>query len=75
MPALHIRDVPSDVLAALKRRAAREQRSLQGELRYLLAQIARDEPPEEPRAALRLHMSEAREGRWNREEMYGDDGR
>lgn len=75
MPALHIRDVPSDVLDALKRRAQREQRSLQGELRYLLTQIARDEPPVEPRAALRLHMSEAHEGSWSREEMYGDDGR
>ena len=41
MPALHIRDVPSDVVEALKERAQSSGRSLNAELVALLAEGAR----------------------------------
>ena len=41
MPALHIRDVPSDVVEALKERARSSGRSLNAELVALLAEGAR----------------------------------
>ncbi|MBZ0132985.1 MAG: Arc family DNA-binding protein [Rhodocyclaceae bacterium] len=43
MPSLSIKDVPEPLLEALRRRAARNHRSLQGELMALIAQAA-DEP-------------------------------
>ena len=76
MNAIHIRNVPDDVLSALKSRAQRHERSLQGELRQILRNIARMEAPEEPLPPLKLHYSTASpETTWSREEMYGDDGR
>jgi len=76
MPAIQIRDVPSEVITALKRRAARHERSLEGELRYILAAIARDEPSETPLPPLNLKLSQASPTMtWSREEIYGDDGR
>jgi plasmid stability protein len=46
MPSLSIKDVPEPLLEALRRRAARNHRSLQGELMVLMALIAQaaDEP-------------------------------
>jgi plasmid stability protein len=41
MPALHIRDVPSDVVEALKERAHSSRRSLNAELVALLTEGAR----------------------------------
>ena len=38
MPSLSINDVPEPLLEALRRRAARNHRSLQGELMVLIAQ-------------------------------------
>ncbi len=38
MPSLSIKDVPEPLLEALRRRAARNHRSLQGELMALIAQ-------------------------------------
>lgn len=76
MPAVQIRDVPPEVIAALKRRAVRHERSLEGELRYILAAIAREEPPGAPLPPLNLKLSQASPpGTWSREEIYGDDGR
>jgi plasmid stability protein len=76
MPAIQIRDVPPDVIAALKRRAARHERSLEGELRYLLATLAREELPPPPLPPLQLKLSQASPpSTWRREEIYGDDGR
>jgi plasmid stability protein len=40
MPALHIRDVPEETVAAIKRRAARHGRSVQQELREVLETVA-----------------------------------
>lgn len=76
MPAIHVRDVPEEVLDALKRRAKRHERSLQKELRHLLAQIAREEPPGEPLPPIELRMSSASPtSSWRRDEIYEDDGR
>ena len=76
MAAVHIRDVPKEALEALKRRARRHERSLQGELRQILVSVARTEPSPEPLPPLKLHFSDADpQSTWSREEIYGDDGR
>jgi plasmid stability protein len=76
MPALQIRDIAPEVIAALKRRAARNERSLEGELRYILASIAREEPQSAPLPPLTLKLSQAAPTTtWRREEIYGDEGR
>jgi len=76
MPAIHVRDVPDDVLDALKRRAKRHERSLQKELRHLLSTIAREEPPGKPLPPIELKLSSASPTTsWRREEIYGDHGR
>ena len=73
MPAVHIRDVPSETLAALKRRAHRHDRSLQKELRRILIEVAREEAPESL-PPLALHFSEATpSGAFGRDEIYRDD--
>lgn len=76
MPAVHIRSVPADVVEALKQRAARNQRSLEGELRTILAAVVQEERPVVRRKPLDLRLSTAQpRGDWRREEIYGDDGR
>lgn len=42
MPSLSIKDVPESLLEALRRRAARNHRSLQGELMALIAQAVEE---------------------------------
>lgn len=80
MSAIHIRDVPDEVLAALKMRAANEHRSLQKEVLHILTQAAREAPPAEPLPPVtdELILAEGgvlSEDMWPREELYGDDGR
>ena len=76
MPAVQIRDVSPEVIAALKRRAARHERSLEGELRYILTALAREEAPSPPLPPIELKLSQAVPStQWSREEIYGDDGR
>ena len=76
MPAVHVRDLPADVVAALKRRAAHSHRSLQKELRLILVEAAKLAPPAEPLPPLDLTMSDAPDGGdWSREAIYGRDGR
>lgn len=76
MPAVHIRNVPEDVLQALKRRAQRHERSLQGELRQILREVADLEGPGGSLPPLRLHLSTASPtGTWSRDEIYGEDAR
>ena len=74
MPALHVREIPAEVIDALKRRAASRHRSLQMELREILARAAEDAPLiEEP--PIRLKTSRARvKGSFRRDDIY-DDGR
>jgi plasmid stability protein len=75
MPAVQIRKVSPEVIAALKRRAARNERSLEGELRHILAAIAWEEPPLPPLPPIELNLSRASSATtWRREEIYGDLG-
>lgn len=76
MPALHIRDVPEETVAALKRRAARHGQSVQQELREVLAKAA-SEPvagPRPRRLALRT-VATGRTESFDRDDFYDDDGR
>jgi Antitoxin FitA-like, ribbon-helix-helix len=76
MPAVHIRDLPPDVLEALKRRARQNQRSLQGELRRILMKVAEADASLDPLPPLQLKLSQAApRSSWSREEIYGADGR
>jgi len=74
--AVHVRDIPREVVDALKRRAARNHRSLQQELKRLLCSVAEEEVAKPRLPPLDLIMSSAPPGPpWTREDMYGDDGR
>lgn len=76
MPAIHIRDIPEDVLAALKRRAARNSRSLQMEIKHHLFLLAEEPPGIVPFRPLKLVLSDVEgSSTWSRDEIYGDDGR
>lgn len=76
MPAIHIRNVPSEVVEALKRRAASNERSLQAELRLILAKVAQQVPPAPSLKPISLHFSATdTQSAWRREEIYDDDGR
>jgi len=76
MPAVHIHDLPLEAIAALEQRAAKNERSLEVEIRLLLLEIASQEPSTEPLQPLRLNFSPAPQGTtWPRKEIYGDDGR
>ena len=76
MPALHVRDVPEPVMAALRERAARHGQSMQQELREILAAAASS--PAAPGEVRPVPLTTVRtKGRstWRREHMYGDAGR
>lgn len=76
MQAIHIRDVPEHIVAALKRRAKAHHRSLQGEVLAALEEAALRAPPAEPPPPLQLALSDvASVGGWSRDEIYGDDAR
>jgi plasmid stability protein len=76
MPALHIRNVPEAIMAALRERAAAHDRSMQQELLAILEDataeplLGRAPPP------IRL-VTVKTPGRstWRREETYGGEGR
>jgi len=76
MKAIHIREVPSETVEALKRLARGNHRSLQGELRDILEKASRRAP--EPDMDHDLDLVTVRTGStstWRREDMYGDSGR
>ncbi|PXA05287.1 hypothetical protein DDZ13_00020 [Coraliomargarita sinensis] len=80
MKSLHIRNLDDEVLSGLKRRASRHRRSLQKEIEVLLKDAARMSPPEEdPAEIAELKLNTVADGRaditWNRDMIYGDDGR
>lgn len=80
MKSLHIRNLEEATLEGLKRRARRHRRSLQKEVEDLLSDAARmlpPEPAEGSRHTLRLHTVSTGQTQsdWNRESIYGDDGR
>ncbi len=76
MPALHIRDVPEPVVAALRERATRHGQSMQRELRQILQATATT--PVAAEASEPVGLTTVRTGGgsiWSREEIYGDAGR
>ncbi len=77
MPALYIRNLDDAVIAALKARAVRNRRSLQGEVRKLLEAAAADRPSRGPgRRRLRLRgVSVGRVPSYSRAVIYGDGDR
>jgi plasmid stability protein len=77
MSAVLIRNVPLETLAALRERARRNARSLQGELRDLLVKVGQQELAVKPLEPIRLTFSKATPigGTWSREEIYRDDDR
>lgn len=73
MPAIHVRDVPPAVLAALKARAARNRRSMQRELLDIIS-TAVAQPSSEGLAPIELRTTRAGGGGdWRRAEFYADD--
>lgn len=76
MPALHIRDVPEEVVAALKRRAARRGHSVQQELRDVLERAA-IEPVTgaRPRRLTLRTVSTGNSQPFDRADFYDDDER
>ena len=76
MPAIHVRDVPEAVAAALRERAARHGQSMQKEIRQILEAAAAERPAPDAVDHLRLHkVSVGGSQTWSREEIYGDSGR
>lgn len=74
MPALHVRDLDDAVLAALKERAARNRRSLQGEVRIILEDAAGRSARAPIRRRLRLRtVSVGRPRAYTRDVIYEDD--
>lgn len=76
MQAIHIRDVPEETIAALKRRAVRRGHSMQRELREILAKAAAEPIAGEPPRQIRLReVATGRPDPFDRAEFYGDDER
>lgn len=76
MPAIHVRNVPEEVLASLRERAARHGRSMQQELLLILKQAAAETPaPAAPEPLRLVTVRTAWKGTFRREDIYGDEGR
>ena len=76
MSSIHIPQVERATLAALKRLAAIHNQSLQDELRTILDREARLAPPEEDTRTLDLvTVTTGLATSWNRDEIYGPEGR
>jgi len=80
MKSIHIRNLDDGTLIGLKRRAARHRRSLQKEVESLLQDAAQMTPAEEPtllqqKLILKTVATGSPETKWDRESIYGDDGR
>ena len=76
MSSVHIRDVQPATLDALKRLARSHHRSLQGELRAILDRAAQFAPPDEDTRLLDLVTTRTgHAASWNRDEIYGPEGR
>ena len=72
MKSLHIRDVPEVVIERLKRRAQQHHRSLQGELRALLVEVAgRVETDDVGEFTIRTVKTPGLQN-WSREGIYED---
>ena len=72
MAAIHVREVDDAVVEALKARAARNQRSLQGEIRHILEQSVAAERAPGGRARRKLRIRKVAVGGpvYTRETIY-----
>lgn len=76
MKAIHVRDVPSETIEALKRLARANHRSLQGELREILEKASRRAPSSDMDDDLDLvTVRTGSTSTLHREEIYGDSVR
>ncbi|HEX6338080.1 MAG TPA: hypothetical protein VFZ85_14055 [Jiangellaceae bacterium] len=76
MPAIHVRNVPESIVVALRERAQRHGRSMQEEIREILAAAASERPAALDVRPLNLVTANTSStSSWRREEIYGDDGR
>jgi hypothetical protein len=78
MPALHVRDLDDAVIAALKARARRNHRSLQGEVRSILEKAVTGGHPDSNGKGRRLKLRTVSVGRpssFTREVIYEDGDR
>jgi len=76
MKAIHIRDIDEKTLNDLKRLARNHHRSLQGELHAILERAAHMAPPEGQAEDFSLTTVRTdNESTWNREDIYGNQGR
>jgi plasmid stability protein len=78
MPALHVRDLDDALIAALKERARRNHRSLQGELRSILEAAALEGHPSRARSKRRLNLRTVSVGSapsFSRDVIYENDDR
>lgn len=74
MPALHVRDVPEDTVAALKRRAALHGHSVQQELRDILDRAAAEPVRARvPRTVELQTVSTGRSGTFDRTTFYDNE--
>jgi plasmid stability protein len=77
MAAIHVRDVDDAVLEVLKARAARNHRSLQGEIRAILEETAGATDSPGRGRGRRLRIKTVRVGapvKYSRDVIYDDDG-
>ena len=76
MSSILIRELAPQTLRSLKRLAQSHHRSLQGELHAILERAARMAPPEgEGRRLELVTVRTGRPSRWDRDTIYGEDGR
>ncbi len=76
MKSVHIRNIDSNVLNALKRLAKAHRRSLQGELLFILENASKSALAAEAPGDIELvTVATDVENSFSREEIYGDDGR
>jgi plasmid stability protein len=78
MPAIHVRDLDDAIIAALKARAAKNRRSLQGEAKSILeaAALQHENRRAGPPGKLRLRtVKVGGKSSFSRKEIYEDDGR
>jgi antitoxin FitA len=72
MAAIHVRDLDDAVLAALKARAKKHHRSLQGEVKLILEQAASSEASPGRRKLALVTVRVGSKSSYSRDEIYDD---
>jgi plasmid stability protein len=76
MRAIHVRNVPESLVAALRERAAQRRRSVQREILEILQEAVTKPLTGEALPPIRLaRVRTPGRSTWRREEIYGDQGR